>query len=760
MKKTLLALALVAAMAASATDYPIIPAPASYQATEGTYTLPEQITIAANAGLDSDRVKAIREALEMRGFNLSDAKAPAAKGKKTPTADFVFTLNQSIPAEGYVLEITPSQVNVEASSDAGFFYAVQTLDQLRRNGMMKPCRIVDEPRYAYRSVMLDPSRWFIPKEEVLKIIDMAAAMKMNNLHIHLSDDNGWRMEIKKYPKLTEVGAWRVDRPEYFPGRMNPQPGEPTPIGGFYTQDDLREIVAYASDRHINVVPEIDVPAHSASAIAAYPELACPITDKFVGVFPGIGGPDASIILCAGNEDVYSFYQDVLDEIMDVFPSQYVHLGGDEAEKSHWEKCPLCNAKKEAEGLANYEELQGYFMDRLNKYVQSKGRKVICWDEVTHGFPKEECVIMGWNGYGNAAIEYAKKTGSKFILTPAKVMYLIRYQGPQWFEPFTYFGNATLKDVYEFEPVKADWSPELQKQLLGIQGSMWNEFIQSSEHLEYQLFPRLIAVADNAWRPYGQQDFPAFIEALDRFTPQLDERGITFARSMYNLDHKVTPDNGSLSVDLSCIRPDMEVRYSFDDPSLITFKPYSAPVAVTAPSKVYAATFADGRQQGQTLTLSLDFNAATGADVKSPNCNNDIVYVLTNGLRGSDRNSDFEWAGWHNRNAEFTIDLGEPTEISSATLGTLANSHICVAAPRSVTILGSIDGENFSEISSVELPDDVVWHKGAKIIDIDFGNLAAKARYLKFVARNPGRVPEGFARATAPTWLYFDEVIIN
>ena len=662
------------------------------------------------------------------------------------------------------MNITPKGIIIKAGTETGLFYAVQSLVQMldsSSDGKLQTCQIDDSPRFEHRGLMLDPSRYFIPKEEIKKIIDVASGLKINRLHLHLADDNGWRIEIKKYPRLTEVGAWRVDREEYFPGRLNAKEGEPTPIGGYYTQDDMREIVSYAADRHITVIPEIDVPAHSAAAIASYPELMCPVTDKFVGVFPGIGGPDASIILCAGNEKVYEFYQDVLDEIMDIFPSQYIHLGGDEAEKSHWKKCPLCNKKLVEEQLPDFEALQGYFMDRLSSYVHAKGRMPMGWDEVTHGNPKEDMVILGWNGYGQAATNYAKATGRKFILTPARVLYLIRYQGPQWFEPFTYFGNVTLKDVYSFEPVKPDWTPELKSQLLGIQGSLWSEFVGNENDLEYLLFPRLVAVADNAWRQEGSTDWSAFLGALDRYTPTLDRRNVNYAQSMYNLDHKSVPTDGALNVSLECIRPDVEIRYSTTDPTLGEYAVYEQPIKADGTGKIYSATFRNGQQSGKTLTLDLNFNKATGGAVASPNCNNELAGVLTNGLRGSEKSSDFEWAGWHNRDAEFTVDLGKSTPVRSISLGCIANSHICVASPRRVSVFASADGINFDHLNTVELTDDIIYHKGAKITDIALGEFDdLQTQYIKVVAENPGVIPDGYARATAPTWMYFDEIIIN
>lgn len=616
---------------------------------------------------------------------------------------------------------------------------------------------VDTPRFGYRAVMLDATRYFIPKDEVLKIIDLMADLRLNKLHLHLSDDNGWRLEIKKYPKLTEVGAWRVDRPEIFPGRMNQQSAdEPTPVGGFYTQDEMREIVAFAAERGIEVIPEIEMPAHSAAAIAAYPELACPVVDKFVGVFPGIGGPDASIIMCAGNDSVFSFYRDVLDEVMEIFPSKYIHLGGDEANKSVWEQCPLCNARKEAEHLHDFEELQGYFMDRMSRYVHEKGRIPMGWDEVTLGNPKEDMIILGWQGNGGAAVRDARKTGRKFVLTPAKTLYLLRYQGPQWMEPYTYFGNNTLKDVYMYEPVEKNWTPELKDQLLGIQASLWTEFCFSPDDMEYLLFPRLIAFADAAWRPEGSADWEGFLKRLDAYLPVLEEKGFNYSRkSMYNLQHTVTPAGNGVEVALECIRPDVDIVYTIDGEK----RTYESPFKVDKPVTLTAVTSKEGKEKGEPLNLSIGFNKATGKTVTANGCRNDLPQVLTNGVRGSERQSDFEWAGWHDADAEFVVDLGEVQPVKGVKLGTLGFSHTCVAMPESVNVYGSTDGENYTLMATSVTPEELVFHKEPLRHDIDFGDMDGKVRYLKVVAKNPGKVPAGYAREGALTWLYFDELTV-
>lgn len=732
----------------------IIPQPAEYTTIPGSFTVPSQVIVAATDISAAPDVKTIVSYLKMRGIK--------AKAGSTPAASLLITRDSSLKAESYDLTVAPAGVTVKASDGAGFFYAVQSLVQIidqSDNGSIAACHINDTPRFGYRGMMIDVTRYFMPFDSLKNLVDVTSRLKINTLHLHLTDDNGWRLEIKKYPKLTEVGAWRVDRPEIFPARANAKEGEAATCGGFYTQKQMRELVRYAAERHMTVIPEIEMPAHAVAAMASYPELACPVVDKFIGVLPGIGGKDAAIIACAGNDKVFEFYENVLDEVIDIFPSEYIHLGGDEANKSNWETCPRCNQRLKDEGLKDFEELQGYFMDRINSYVQSKGRKAIGWDEVTYGKPKEDITVIGWQGDGNTAVNYALETGRDFIMSPAKKMYLIRYQGPQWFEPFTYFGNITLSNVYNYEPFGADWSDKLKSQLLGIQGSMWTEFCKSPSDVEYMMYPRMLAVADVAWRPEGSGNWPEFIKSVDAFLPTLEKCGISYARSMYNIDHMITPSDGAVTVDLSCIRPDVEIRWA-DNEALTGAKTYTGTISVDKPVTLYAATFKDGNRQGKTLALPISFNKATGRNVTTTDTGNGLHSVLTNGLRGSDRNSDFEWAGWHNGTADFTVDLGAVTTISSISVGALANSDLCIAAPTSVYIYVSGNGASFTPVKHIELSPDKVFAKGANHIEIGTGNIDVNARYVRFVAINPGCIPDGMPRETAPTWMYFDEITIR
>lgn len=620
--------------------------------------------------------------------------------------------------------------------------------------------IQDEPRFGYRALMLDVARFFIPKENVLRIIDCMAMLKINTLHFHLTDDNGWRLEIKKYPRLTETGAWRVNRmdvPFYF--RRNPEPGEPTPIGGFYTQEDVKEMVAYAAERQIEIIPEIDMPAHSNAALAAYPELTCPIVKSYIGVIPGLGGGNSGVIYCAGKDSAFTFLQNVLDEVMALFPSRYIHLGGDEAQKGYWEKCPLCQARMKNEHLDNEEDLQGYFMKRMSDYVCSKGRKVIGWDELTNSsFLPEGVIIQGWRGLGTAALKAAEQ-GHPFIMTPARIMYLIRYQGPQWFEPQTYFGNNTLKDIYDYEPVQADWKPEYASLLMGVQASMWTEFCNKPEDVDYLVFPRLAALAEIAWTQPEKKDWTSFLKAMDIYNEHLTAKGIVYARSMYNIQHTVTPEDGALKVKLECIRPDAEIHYTTDGSEPIATSPlYKEKLAVKETLNLKSATFVKGRQMGKTLTLPVRWNLATAKPVSGCNPNEKL---LTNGIRGSLKYSDFEWCSWTNNDSiSFTIDMEKMEKVNTFTIGCITSYGMAVHKPRLIEIAVSGDNKTFDKAGERTFTPEEIFREGNYIEDISISLGGVETRYIRVTAKGIGKCPDNHVRPGQEARVHFDEVMIE
>ena len=662
-------------------DIPLVPRPAQMVPGSGNYLFSGKTVFA---------VENEEQAEVARGFIALFTRAAGFTPKLTVGDDAEkgnvrFQTDATLKSEAYTLEVSPKEIIIEASDAKGFFYALQTIRQLLPAAIEKEevadkkvkwsipaVSIQDEPRFGYRALLLDAARYFIPKENVLRIIDCMAMLKINTLHFHLTDDNGCRVEIKKYPRLTEVGAWRVDRTGLpFPARRNPEPGEPTPVGGFYTQEDIKEMVAYAAERQIEVVPEIDVPAHSNSALAAYPHFACPVVKEYIGVLPGLGGRNSEIIYCAGNDSVYTFLQDVMDEIMALFPSRYIHIGGDEARKTYWGKCPLCQARMKKEKLANEEDLQGYFMKRMSEYVRGKGREVIGWDELTNSsFLPEDVIVLGWQGYGQAALKAAEQ-GHRFIMTPARIMYLIRYQGPQWFEPLTYFGNNTLKDVYDYEPVQKDWKPEYADLLMGVQACMWTEFCNKPEDVDYLVFPRLAALAEVAWTQPEKKDWASFLKGMDSFNEHLAAKGIAYARSMYNIQHTVKPEDGALNVTLECIRPDVEIRYTVDGSKPTAASPlYEQPLVVKDARTINAATFAGGEQMGKILTLPVHWNKATAKPLLGNKANE---AVLSNGIRGSLKQTDFEWCCWtRNDRFSFTVDLLQKEKMNTLTIGCITN----------------------------------------------------------------------------------------
>ena len=681
-----------------------------------------------------------------------------------------FVTDSEMKTEAYNINISPQQIRIKAADIKGFFYALQTLRlllpptieseiEIGAEWKVPAMTINDEPRFGYRGMMLDVARYFMPKKDVMRIIDCMAMLKLNTLHFHLTDDNGWRLEIKKYPRLTEVGAWRVNRgTASFPDRRNQEPGEPTPIGGFYTQEDIKEMIAYAEKRQVQIIPEIDIPGHSNAALAAYPQYACPVVDEFISVLPGLGGSNTDIIYCGGNDKTIEFLQGIYDEVAELFPSKYIHLGGDEAWKTHWKKCPLCQERIKKENLKDEEALQGYLMNRLGKYIQSKGKVVMGWDELTHCEIPENAVIFGWQGMGNAALKAAAK-GHHFIMTPARVMYLIRYQGPQWFEPLTYFGNITLKDVYDYEPVQKDWKPEYEPLLMGVQASMWTEFCSKPEDVTYQIFPRLAALAEVAWAPKGSKDWNAFLKRLDRFTAHLDAKGIIYAKSMYNIQHTVISEDGKLNVNLECIRPDVKIHYTIDDMQPgNTSEIYTKPLKLERTTVLKCATFADGKQLGATLELPLIWSKATAKPVLNTK---ESGMLLTNGVRGSLRQSDFEWYACDIlQDASFTIDLLQPEEIKEVVIGCLTNYGMGVHKPKSIKLELSEDNQNFIMAGERTFTSDEIFKEGNFVEDIAFAVDGRKVRYIRVSSDNAGTCPKSHLRPGQPSRYCFDEIIIK
>ena len=440
--------------------------------------------------------------------------------------------------EGYLLTVEKKKVTLTGCTPAGLSRGLQTIRQLLPPEIESstiisgvkwsmPCiSITDYPRFAWRGMHLDVSRHFFDVDFIKRYIDILAMHKMNIFHWHLVDDQGWRIEIKKYPRLTEVGAWRVDR-EDKPWNSRPpqQPGEKATYGGFYTQEEIKEVVAYAAERHINVVPEIEMPAHVSSALAAYPEYSC--TGGPFTVPPGSVWPITDIY-CAGKDETFAFLEDILTEVMELFPSPYIHIGGDEADKTEWRKCPDCQARIRKEGLKDEAELQSYFVKRMQKFLNSKGRNLIGWDEILEGGLAPGAAVMSWRGF-DGGIE-AAKAGHDVVMTPVSHTYFNLYQADPATEPLAYRGIITLEKVYLFEPVPAGLTEDEAKHIIGAQACLWTEMVTDGNTAEYMILPRLTALSEVLWSAPENRSWDDFIIRLPKMMERFEVMGLNYSKS--------------------------------------------------------------------------------------------------------------------------------------------------------------------------------------------------------------------------------------
>lgn len=517
----------------------VIPQPVQMTTGKGAFILTQSATIKYTGGEYAEGVaNYLAELLRpATGFTLKTEEGTGG------AVNLVIDTALAWQPEEYRLTVEKKRVTLTGCTPAGLSRGVQTLRQLLPaaiesssvvNGIKwtMPCVTVqDYPRFPWRGMHLDVSRHFFDVDFIKRYIDILALHKMNVFHWHLVDDQGWRIEIKKYPRLTEVGAWRVDR-EDKPWNSRPaqQPGEKATYGGFYTQEEIKEVVAYAAERHINVVPEIEMPAHVGSALAAYPEYSC--TGGPFTVPPGSVWPITDIY-CAGREETFTFLEDVLTEVMELFPSPYIHIGGDEADKTEWRKCPLCQARMRKEGLKDEAELQSWFVKRIEAFISSKGRQMIGWDEILEGGLAPGAAVMSWQGFAGGVA--AAKSGHNAVMAPISHCYFNIYQGDPATEPESYRGLLTLKKVYSFEPVPPELTAEESENIIGAQGCLWTEYVTYGKTAEYMVLPRLTALSEVVWSAPESRSWEGFVTRLARMAEHYDAMGLSYSKSFLSAD---------------------------------------------------------------------------------------------------------------------------------------------------------------------------------------------------------------------------------
>lgn len=517
----------------------------------------------------------------------------------------------SLGSEGYRLEVNADKIQLIANESSGFFYGFQTLVQLlppEVEGITsgKPVvwevpavSVLDHPRFKWRGLMLDVSRHFFTVEEVKKYIDQMVKYKFNVFHWHLSDDQGWRVEIKSLPKLTGTGAWRVPRTGVWWSFDPPREHELPTDGGFYSQEEIRDIVKYAADRYVTILPEIDVPGHSLAMIASYPELSS--TGKKYPVNPGSKFytiEDNS--LCPGKEIVFEVLDKVFTEIAGLFPGQYIHIGGDECNKSFWKTSPECQALMKRENIADLDELQSWFIKRLEKILKDKGKKMIGWDEILEGGLAPEATVMSWRGMIGGI--QAAKMGHQVIMTPTKHCYFDLYQGDPSVEPVTY-SMLNLSSVYAFEPLPENVKPEL---VLGGQGNLWTESVATYRHAEYMTWPRGLALAEVLWSPKSVQGWDDFISRMVQHFTRFDHAGVNYARSAFDPSIKMISENGKNKISMSTEINELDVHYSFDESFPDQYYPkYLVPVVIPeGASRIRAVAVQDGKVVSKQISIEL------------------------------------------------------------------------------------------------------------------------------------------------------------
>ena len=578
-------------------NYTIIPEPVEFSAKNGDFTLSSSTKCyVGNVGQNDNSVKYISRMLRQWHFS------PVLAGKpEDDCMEFVINsdYDEGLGDEGYTIDVKRNRVVVAANTEKGLFYGFQTFVQMlpedissvRYGRIVLPCcHIRDYPRFAWRGSHLDVSRHFFGVTQVKKQLDLMAAYKMNKFHWHLTDDHGWRIEISKYPLLNDIGSWRIDRDDQPWGKADPPTeGEQRTYGGYYTKDEIREIVEYAAERYIDVIPEVEIPGHCCAILEAYPSFACAGDDTTYTVQYGPYWPPRAI-LCGGNDSVMTFLKDVMDEIIPLFPFNYIHIGGDEAVKDNWKRCPRCQKRIKEQKLQNEEQLQSWMIVEIERYVKRQGKNIIGWDEILDGGVSPDATVMSWQGTRGGIV--AARRGNDVIMTPTDYCYFNYYQANADFQPPAMPNSlVTLRKVYSYDPMPDGLSPKQQKHILGGQCNLWTEYINTPEMLEYMLLPRLCAMSEVLWSQPDTKNFERFRQKISSHRVRLENNdcrvGVGSFSPWATFDKQ---DNGSIRVSLHWEVEGTHLYYRIGDDK---FLPYTAPITVDAGTRITVLPFYHG-----------------------------------------------------------------------------------------------------------------------------------------------------------------------
>ena len=727
----------------------IIPKPLFQQINKGVFILDEGIRIISDNGLSevSDYFKSYLEENYQIVFN-----------PQKETTKIFFTINDAIAnEEGYELKIEEQNIRIESKNAKGAFYAVQSLFQLlplpsKSNSYKIPClKIKDQPLFKYRGMHLDVGRHFFSVDFIKKYIDLMARLKMNTFHWHLTEDQGWRIEIKKYPKLQEIAAYRK---ETLIGHYNDQPHQfdGKPYGGFYTQEQIKEVVAYAKTRQITIIPEIEMPGHSQAAIAAYPELGC--SGKQVEVATKWGVFDE--VYCP-KESTFKFLEDVIDEVVALFPGKYIHIGGDEAPKTNWKNCAHCQKLIKKEGLKDEHGLQSYFITRMEKYINSKGKQIIGWDEILEGGLAPNATVMSWRGTSGAV--QAAKEGHDVILTPGSHCYFDHYQSENENEPLAIGGFLPLEKVYHFNPIPEELSEEESKYVLGAQGNVWTEYMQTEKQVEYMAFPRAIALSEVLWSSPKHKNYLDFIHRLEQYQKRLDQLEVNYANHIYSVKGELINSKGNLAYQLSTTSSSYPIYYSTD--KSFPSKLYSTPITVDTSMHIKAIVL-DSKETplGAIFEQEINLHKGVGASIAidkepHPAYNAGGKNALINGISGNNkRYGDKEWLGFSGEDIIVTIEFDNPKNIKTISTRFYNGKGQWIYAPNEIGFSFYLeDGKTVNDITILE-------EKNNLLVNYSYELKSTAVKKLDIIVKNYGTIPEGKQGAGHKPWTFIDEIIIE
>lgn len=713
-----------------------------------------------------------RRSLELFAQDLEELvgiRPSVAAGTSEDAKDNVyFTLGlQDGRKEAYSINVSSDGILVRAVSPEGIYRATRTL--LKSVGTEKAssvefpsAEVSDWPRFGYRGLMLDVSRHFSDVEMVKRTIDMLALHQLNIFHWHLTDDQGWRIEIKSHPELTEVGAWRDDTVvgRYLGGTDYPTDGKRH--GGFYTQEQIREIVAYAKERYIEIIPEIDLPGHTSAVLAAYPQLGCEDKEYKVANRWGV----IRDVLCAGNPASLDLFKDIMDEVCDLFPGKYIHLGGDECVKDRWKVCPKCQKKirelglKDGSRYSKEDYLQSWFMGEVASFVQSKGKRVIGWDEILEGVPMDDSVIMSWRGTEGGIT--AARMGHDVVMTPASDMYFDQSQTlASQLEEIPVGGFINVMKVYSYEPLPASLTPEQQKHILGCQANVWCEYMPEERIRQYQILPRLAALSEVQWTMPERKNYKDFLKRLPKMLSIYDHYGYNYAKHIFDVacSYSVNVEKGSLEVSLSTLGND-PIYYTLDGTSPQTKKAMlydDTPIVISSPSELKVSVLRNGKFTKEETLFKLDCNKATFKKVNISTTLNIMQAhlpheILTDGIIGSLRCDDYRWMSCTGR-MSLVLDLGKSESFSRIGWVALNSKSENILVPQNVKIQISEDGKQYCTILDIEKNHEIQAEQSVERISEEVG--AQTARYIK-MDFDSYKYPD----KTSPSWVFLSELIVE